>query len=36
MASVGRMLPPELRETGEGGIADTPTGRRIALRMAEP
>ena len=34
MASVGRMLPPELRETGEGGIADTPTGRRIALRMA--
>lgn len=35
MASVGRMLPPELRETGEGGVADTPTGRRIALEMAE-
>lgn len=35
MASVGRMLPPELRETGEGGIADTPTGRRIALQMAQ-
>ena len=35
MASVGRMLPPELRETGEGGIADTPTGRMIALKMAE-
>jgi L-serine dehydratase len=35
MASVGRMLPPELRETGEGGIADTPTGRRIALEMAD-
>ena len=34
MASVGRMLPPELRETGEGGIADTPTGRRIALDLA--
>jgi L-serine dehydratase len=34
MAAVGRMLPPELRETGEGGIADTPTGRRIALDMA--
>jgi len=34
MASVGRMLPPELRETGEGGIADTPTGRRIALELA--
>lgn len=36
MASVGRMLPPELRETGEGGIADSPTGRMIALKMAEP
>ena len=35
MASVGRMLPAELRETGEGGIADTPTGRRIALKMAK-
>ena len=35
MASVGRMLPPELRETGEGGIADTPTGRMIALKMAQ-
>jgi len=34
MASVGRMLPPELRETGEGGIADTETGRRIALKLA--
>jgi len=34
MASVGRLLPPELRETGDGGIADTPTGRRIALEMA--
>jgi L-serine dehydratase len=35
MASVGRLLPPELRETGEGGVADTPTGRRIALEMAD-
>jgi L-serine dehydratase len=35
MASVGRMLPPELRETGEGGIADTPPGRMIALKMAD-
>lgn len=34
MASVGRLLPPELRETGEGGVAATPTGRRIALAMA--
>lgn len=35
MASVGRMLPPELRETGEGGVAITPTGKRIALKMAQ-
>ncbi len=35
MASVGRSLPPELRETGEGGVADTPTGRMIALKMAQ-
>jgi L-serine dehydratase len=35
MASVGRMLPAELRETGEGGVAATPTGRRIALKMAQ-
>jgi len=34
MASVGRLLPPELRETGEGGVADTPTGRAVALRMS--
>ena len=34
MACVGRMLPPELRETGEGGVADTPTGRAVALRMS--
>ncbi|HGY10334.1 MAG TPA: L-serine ammonia-lyase, iron-sulfur-dependent, subunit alpha [Oceanithermus profundus] len=30
MASIGRLLPPELRETGEGGLAQTPTGRRLA------
>ena len=35
MASVGRSLPSELRETGEGGVADTPTGRMIALKMAQ-
>ena len=34
MAKVGRIMPLELRETGEGGIADTPTGRRIALKMS--
>jgi L-serine dehydratase len=30
MARVGRLLPLELRETGLGGLADTPTGRRLA------
>lgn len=30
MGSVGRALPACLRETGEGGLAATPTGRRIA------
>ncbi len=30
MAAVGRSLPSSLRETGEGGLAATPTGRRIA------
>ena len=30
MAAVGRSLPSALRETGEGGLAATPTGRRIA------
>lgn len=32
MGAVGRALPPSLRETGEGGLAATPTGRRIAER----
>ena len=30
MASIGRLLPPELKETGEGGLAATPTGRKLA------
>src|SRR5215472_1483199 len=33
MASVGRMLPPELRETGEGGLATTPTGMALTARV---
>ena len=33
MASVGRMLPPELRETGEGGLATTPTGLAVTARV---
>ncbi len=30
MAAVGHCLPASLRETGEGGLAATPTGRKIA------
>ena len=33
MAAVGRSLPTTLRETGEGGLAATPTGRLISGRM---
>lgn len=30
MGEVGRLLPSSLRETGKGGLANTPTGKRIA------
>lgn len=30
MGAVGRVIPASLRETGEGGLAATPTGRRLA------
>lgn len=30
MGAVGRAMPPSLRETGEGGLAATPTGQKIA------
>ena len=33
MRDVGRLMPACLRETGEGGLADTPTGRRIAEEL---
>ena len=33
MDEVGRRLPMELKETALGGLANTPTGRRIKLRM---
>lgn len=33
MAEVGRMMPAALRETAEGGLAQTPTGRAIMERM---
>ena len=32
MGAVGRVMPSALRETGQGGLAATPTGRRIAER----
>ena len=35
MRRVGRQLAPELRETAQGGIADTETGRAIAARLAQ-
>lgn len=33
MASVGRMMPAALRETAEGGLAQTPTGLAVTARM---
>jgi len=33
MAEVGRTLPKELRETGLGGIANSPTARNILKRF---
>ena len=33
MGSVGRSLPPSLRETALGGLAVTPTGKRLAASL---
>ena len=33
MYNVGRSLPSAHRETGEGGLAATPTGREIMERI---
>ena len=33
MDAVGKQLPPSLRETAEGGIAVSPTGKRIAAGL---
>ncbi|UQN05807.1 L-serine ammonia-lyase, iron-sulfur-dependent, subunit alpha [Deinococcus sp. QL22] len=33
MAQVGRMMPAQLRETAEGGLAQTPTGLAVTARM---
>ena len=35
MGRVGSLLSPDLRETGQGGLAATPTGVRIAQTLAE-
>ena len=33
MLAVGRDIRPEYRETAKGGLAVTPTGRRVAERV---
>ena len=33
MKSVGHMMAPQLRETGQGGLAATPTGQRLAQEL---
>jgi len=33
MLQVGQALPATLRETGQGGLANTPTGRRLEARV---
>lgn len=35
MRSIGMALPSSLKETGEGGLAATPTGEEIAKRISE-
>jgi L-serine dehydratase len=35
MRDIGEAMPKILRETGEGGLAATPTGQEIALRIME-
>lgn len=35
MRSVGESLPCSLRETGQGGLAATPTGRKIAAQLGD-
>ncbi len=36
MSKVGRTIPVSLRETAEGGVAATPTGRRLKQEIFEP
>lgn len=35
MRDIGRDMPSRLRETGEGGLAGTPTGRRLARELSK-
>lgn len=35
MRSVGRSMPEDIRETGKGGLAGTPTGMEISERMSK-
>lgn len=35
MRSIGRSMPEDIRETGKGGLAGTPTGVEIRERMAQ-
>lgn len=36
MGAVGDMMHPDLKETGMGGLAATPTGKRIAKEVLKP
>lgn len=36
MRSIGRNMPEDIRETGKGGLAGTPTGIEISERMSKP
>ena len=33
MYRIGKQMPSSLRETGEGGLADTPTGRWLKDKL---
>lgn len=35
MRNIGKNMPSELRETGAGGLADTPTGKILAKKILE-
>ena len=36
MKAVGHAMSPDLRETGRGGLAGTPTGQKIRDRIGHP